>query len=98
METELVSIWATILNKLPQDIGVEDRFQELGGTSFSAMRLVFKIREQLHLNVKVVDFFEAATICDQASVISRLQSGGAQLDDLSNPFVPLPPGGKRVPL
>lgn len=60
LEFSLARIWEQVLDIHP--VGVRDSFFDLGGYSFSAMRLVFRIREELGRQVAIATLFEEQTI------------------------------------
>lgn len=59
METKLVELWARILNT--QEVGIHDKFFELGGDSIKAIQLVSEINK-LGFNLKVKDIMKYQTI------------------------------------
>jgi len=72
-ESLLVQIWQEVL-KQPR-VGVRDHFLELGGDSFLATVLVFRISEETGIQLTMVDFANTPTIEDQARVIENLKLG-----------------------
>jgi acyl carrier protein len=68
---ELVhGIWSEVLNI--DQISIHHRFLHLGGDSLLALQLVSRIRESLDLEISLLEFFDAPTIADQASIIQNL--------------------------
>ena len=61
-ETELILIWAQLLNIEAGKIGVHDNFFELGGHSLLATQMISKMRSQLGIEVPLKDIFNANTI------------------------------------
>ncbi|MCR3758486.1 amino acid adenylation domain-containing protein [Clostridium felsineum] len=59
-EEKLVKIWHEVLGRA--DIGVNDNFFDLGGTSLSLVRLSNKLTEVLKKNIEVVTLFQYPTI------------------------------------
>lgn len=98
LETDIVAIWAAVLNKPSALIGTRDEFQALGGTSLSAARIVFKMREHFQLDIRLHDLFDAPTIQQQTAVIARLQANRATLDRASITLIPIRAEGSRPPL
>jgi hypothetical protein len=45
-------------------IGVYDSFFELGGHSLLATRVVARIRQEFHVDLKLMDFFKIPTIAE----------------------------------
>lgn len=71
IETVLAQIWGEVLGL--DDVGVEDNFFDVGGTSISALRLVSRIREQLETQLQGMSLYsQNPTI--QALVQKRLGS------------------------
>lgn len=69
LERALVDLWAEAL-QLDQ-VGVHDRFFELGGTSIVALRFVAQLERRLKTRIPVVSFFDAPTIAQIAEVLRR---------------------------
>ncbi len=70
VEEILAELWCRVL-RLPT-ASVQQRFLDVGGDSMLATQLVARIREQLHVELSLVDFFDARTIAEQAVVIEDL--------------------------
>ncbi|MGZ3461711.1 MAG: beta-ketoacyl synthase N-terminal-like domain-containing protein, partial [Archangium sp.] len=61
LEQQLVALWSRVLGA--ERIGVHDHFfQELGGTSLSAVKVVTRMREELQREIPVTWLFEHSTI------------------------------------
>jgi len=73
-EKSLVLIWAQLLDINPESISVSVDFFEIGGHSLLAILMVAEIREQLGVEVSIVDIFELTTIQHIAVVVERLFS------------------------
>ncbi len=69
LETYLVRLWQETLD-LAQ-VGIYDRFFELGGSSLQAARVVNKVKERLGEFVYVVSLFEAPTVAAYAAMLRR---------------------------
>ncbi|MBN1267004.1 MAG: AMP-binding protein [Anaerolineales bacterium] len=69
-EKELHALWIAVLERDP--IGVQDPFTALGGDSIMALILVARVRETFDVNLSLMDFFDAATIREQAAMIDNL--------------------------
>jgi acyl carrier protein len=54
------------------EVGVNDRFLDLGGDSLLATMLLSRIRETLQLEISLTEFFEAPTVAAQARLIEEL--------------------------
>lgn len=75
-ETErvLASLWEQVLGVSP--IGVDDSFFDLGGHSLLATRLVFSVREALHIGVPLQAFFQSPTIAALAQTVELIREKG----------------------
>jgi amino acid adenylation domain-containing protein len=73
-ETQLVAIWAGILNLVPENIGINDNFFELGGHSLLATRLISKIRSQFSVDLPLRVLFEGGTVAQLAERIAKAES------------------------
>jgi amino acid adenylation domain-containing protein len=69
LERELSDIWSEVLTVQAQ--GIEDGFLDLGGNSLSAMQLLLRVSERLHVDLTLADLFEAPTIADQARLLEK---------------------------
>ncbi|NGO70935.1 non-ribosomal peptide synthetase, partial [Streptomyces boncukensis] len=85
VELALYEIWRGIL--LHPEIGVRDRFFDIGGTSLSAIKLTHAVRERFGVTVPVHDIVLHPTIEDLAALVRRGGSGPP-----SGPLLALRPG------
>jgi acyl carrier protein len=60
METALADIWRKVLGK-PQ-IGMDDNFFEVGGTSLRAVQVIALIKKELGKSLSIVSLFECPTV------------------------------------
>ncbi len=67
VEEAVAEIWTEIL-KIPK-VGAEDNFFALGGHSLLAIQCVSRLRERLCVPFSLSDFFESATVVQQAALI-----------------------------
>ena len=72
-ERALVAIWASVLARDPEAIGVTATFVELGGHSLKAIALVSAIYKQFQIQLRVSDVFRHPTIRAQAERLARLR-------------------------
>jgi amino acid adenylation domain-containing protein len=72
-EKQLVQIWAAVLNRAPETIGVTDNFFELGGHSLLATQLVSQIRGQMDVDLPLKTLFERGSVAQLAEVIASAQ-------------------------
>jgi acyl-coenzyme A synthetase/AMP-(fatty) acid ligase len=64
LERTLAGIWEEVLTLDP--VGLHDDFRELGGNSLLAMRLLSRVKETLHEEVGLPEFFAAPTVAHLA--------------------------------
>ena len=67
MERKLQQLWSDVLSI--DDVGVNDNFFDLGGTSLLALRTVADIKRSLNAELPIVQFFEHPTIAEQAQYL-----------------------------
>jgi acyl carrier protein len=53
-------------------VGIHDNFFDLGGHSLLATRVVSWIRQEFHVDLKLLDFFKMMTIAELATVLEGL--------------------------
>lgn len=70
VEEVLHAIWIDVLDRT--DLGVRDRFLDVGGDSMLAMRLLARVAEALDLDISIVDFFDRPTVEQQAKLVEEL--------------------------
>ncbi|KOV78015.1 hypothetical protein ADL03_40895 [Nocardia sp. NRRL S-836] len=70
-ETERViaAIWSELLDV--GDVGVHDDFFDLGGHSLLAVRILHRIHAACHVELELVDFFEAGTVANVAGLVEK---------------------------
>lgn len=68
VEAFLAELWGEVLGRPVHD--ARARFPDLGGDSLAAMRLLVRLREDLELDLSMVDLFDAKTIEAQADVVA----------------------------
>jgi acyl carrier protein len=69
-EAGRVAIWAEVLKRAPETIGVDDDFFELGGHSLLATQLISKIRGQMDVDLPLRTAFERPSIAALAQFIA----------------------------
>ncbi|HEU5231087.1 MAG TPA: amino acid adenylation domain-containing protein, partial [Ktedonobacteraceae bacterium] len=67
-EEKLLQIWRRVLRRVV--VGRRDNFFEIGGHSLLAMQVLAAIREELHTDLSIRQFFAAPTIAELAAVIA----------------------------
>ncbi len=66
-ENTLTGIWSAVLGL---DVGLEDKFFDLGGNSIHTAQIISRIRESLGVELTFPRFFEAPTVAAMARVIA----------------------------
>ncbi|MEV0116682.1 amino acid adenylation domain-containing protein [Streptomyces sp. NPDC050844] len=92
-EETLTRLFAEILG-VPQ-LGVEDAFFDLGGTSLLAARLVARVRDTLGAELTIGTLFQAQT---PAALATHLDADRGEADHALDVLLPLRAGGDRTPL
>jgi len=72
VETELAQIWAKVLSV--EQVGIHDRFFDLGGHSLNATQVVSQVTKQFQIEVPLQSLFESPTVAEMAAVITEHQS------------------------
>ncbi len=67
VERRLAAIWASLLGT--ERVGVQDDFFELGGHSLLAAQVLFRIQEELAVEIPMQRLFETPTVAGLASLI-----------------------------
>jgi thioesterase domain-containing protein/acyl carrier protein len=70
LERTLASIWRRVL-WLDQDVGIRDRFADLGGHSLLSVRLVLEVEKELRRGVPVRALARLSTIEEMAELLER---------------------------
>jgi amino acid adenylation domain-containing protein len=93
IEIALAGIWADALDV--DQVGIEDRFLDLGGDSLQAARIADRVTAHFKLGIAVSTLFEADTVARMAQTIAaalRGDAGGVPLE-LTRLQTPLRPHG-----
>ena len=90
LETQLIKIWETVLDKNP--IGIRDNFFELGGHSLLAARLMHRIEQSLGQRLPLAALLQAPTV-EQLSALLRQEKWSSSWSSL----VAIQPEGSRPP-
>ncbi|NJL89139.1 MAG: amino acid adenylation domain-containing protein [Coleofasciculaceae cyanobacterium SM2_1_6] len=91
LEKKLLSIWQQVLGN--KQIGVEDNFFQLGGSSLVALRLFSLIEQEFQRNLPLTILIQAPTIRQLAAL---LQSQGWRVSWRS--LVPIQTQGSKTPI
>lgn len=68
-ENRLVKIWAEILDV--EQVGIHDRFLELGCESLLANRIICRIIDVFRIEMPLATLFESPTVADMAVVLEQ---------------------------
>jgi NADPH:quinone reductase-like Zn-dependent oxidoreductase/thioesterase domain-containing protein/acyl carrier protein len=96
LERSLAEIWQTFLGI--DRVGVEDRFQDLGGDSLMAVQLLATIRARLKVRLSSHSLLVTPTIAGLSTTIARQQRGLSEELSLPRCIVPLRAGSARPAL
>ncbi len=72
MESRILAIWSGLFET--KEIGVNERFFELGGNSLTAIKLINRIKGDIHANCTLSDILSNVTVRELSEII--LQSDG----------------------
>ncbi len=84
-EKQLVEIWAGVLGREAETIGVNDNFFELGGHSLLATQLVAKIRSRMEVELPLKALFEEPSVAQLARLIARTEKSTGAADRAGGP-------------
>lgn len=87
LEENIAKVWKRLL-KISQ-VGRDDNFFALGGTSFLAFQMIYQVKKELGLPITISDLFQYSSIAKLAEK-NKLS--------LDQPFVTLQAYGKKAPL
>ena len=68
VEEIVAAVWGEVMGAPPRSVHAD--FFEAGGDSIRATQLVTRVREMLHVELTLLDFFDAPTVADVASTIA----------------------------
>jgi acyl carrier protein len=63
----LRSLWTSVLKR---DVGPDDDFFEIGGTSLGALRMIAEVQSTYDVEIDVETFFLAPTVAKLADIIT----------------------------
>ncbi|MBL8323583.1 MAG: non-ribosomal peptide synthetase [Rubrivivax sp.] len=76
VEETLARLWAEVLGL--EEVGAEDDFAELGGSSLQAIDIVTRAEQRFALAGRAPRLIEAATVRAMAQLVSALQAGAGE--------------------
>ncbi|WP_198299659.1 non-ribosomal peptide synthetase [Tumebacillus avium] len=79
VEEVIAGIWAQILGV--EEVGVHDKFFDLGGHSLDATRIISRINKEIGVRLPLRTLFEAPTVAGLAQAVEELMSDGASVHD-----------------
>ena len=69
LERTIAVIWEEVLRV--DGIAVDDNFFELGGHSLTASQVISRLARDLHVEVRLADFFARPTVAQLAEFVDR---------------------------
>jgi len=93
LEQDLVGVWVDVLGR--DDIGIDDDWFDVGGTSLGAVRLFARLNDELEVALPLNTLLTHPTV---AAMADRIASPEATEQERASLIVPLQPGGSQVPL
>lgn len=72
LQRSIAEIWCSVL--AIDQVGVNDNFRDLGGTSLKAVQLIAKLKQELGFEMAIVDLFENPTVRDLAKKLGEPSS------------------------
>jgi acyl-CoA synthetase (AMP-forming)/AMP-acid ligase II/acyl carrier protein len=69
-ELLMAELWEDVLGRA--QIGATEHFLDVGGDSLAATRLLTRVRDEIDVEVSMLDFFDAPTIIEQGRLIEQL--------------------------
>jgi tyrocidine synthetase-3 len=75
VELLLRQIWADVLERVPSEISVQDRFFSLGGHSLNATQVVGRIARELGIEPGLAEMFRNPSLRELASTITEYLGG-----------------------
>jgi acyl carrier protein len=74
IEAHLAQVWCSVLGL--SRVGVRDRFLSVGGDSILAAMLIARVQDAFHVEISMLDFFDAPSIEDQARIVEATLRAG----------------------
>jgi amino acid adenylation domain-containing protein len=81
VERSLAAMWADVLGL--DEVGIDERFLELGGDSLQAARIAARVAAEWKIACPAAALLEAGTVAQMAEVIAAVQQGSAGAPDAS---------------
>ena len=80
VEQELTEIWSEVLEI--DQVGIQDKFLELGGNSLQATRIISKVLNTFKVKLSLQSLFAAPTIAEMAGLIIQNQAKKVDQNEL----------------
>ncbi|MCP4218066.1 MAG: amino acid adenylation domain-containing protein, partial [bacterium] len=98
MEKKLVEIWAELLGRQEEAIGIDANFFDLGGHSLKATILAAKIHREFNLKIQLAAIFEFQTIRELAGFLKGVGRDAFEAIEKAEKmeYYPLTPAQKRL--
>jgi acyl carrier protein len=85
VEEKIAKIWAQVLDV--DQVGIHDRFFELGGDSLLASRVLSKVIDVFLIEVPLRSLFETPTVAEMAAVVQRNLAKQAKPEEIERVLV-----------
>ncbi|MGI9622271.1 MAG: AMP-binding enzyme, partial [Acidimicrobiales bacterium] len=72
----LAELWSEVLDR--NGFGVRDHFLDVGGDSLAATQLLTRLRDEVEVEISMLDFFDSPTIAQQSELLEDLLLEGAE--------------------
>ena len=79
-EKEVAAIWAEVLGL--DQVGIHDNFQELGGDSLLASRVISRVIDTRKVELPIRSLFESPTVANMTAVIIQSKAKRAEQQDI----------------
>ena len=83
LEKQVADIWMTTLNLT--EVGINDPFKELGGTSLHMVQLQTRFQHVLGRNISITELFSLPTIASQVAKVERQDSNHSPQPTVTKP-------------
>jgi acyl carrier protein len=77
LERTVASVWEEVLQR--KNIGVEQNFFEIGGTSFKALEVLRRLEQTFHRRILVNDLFKYTTVSSLARFLAATDDGSTSV-------------------
>ena len=82
IESEIVRIWAEVLEIKPEQISTLDNFFEIGGDSIRLLKVFRKLQDRLEQNISVAQLFQFPTIEKLAIHLESQEGSNAETEEM----------------